>query len=247
MKSIQGVDFRNRSSQAQEVLNRAPGLLERWILVILTCMVILLMAGAWFVRYPEAVRVRGVLLAREPVQQVTAPVAGMLQQWVVPEGGQVQGGDPLVKMGYTAPGRPDSAIILRSGNTGRFHFIRTLKPGQLVDRGALLGEVVPDDNEFYVRLLLHQTDLGKLHVGMDVKIEPDAYSWRDVGYIPGKIAYISNVIGDSGCAAYITLDRGLVTNLQKKLDGKPGMSVQGMVVLRNGRLLERMLPKIFRF
>lgn len=246
MKTILQGDFRNRSSQAQEVISRTPGALERWTFSVLTGIVVLFLLAAWFIKYPDTVKAKGVLLAREGVQQVSALRSGRLLRLPVRSGAVVRPGDTLALMELVVAGEADTAVALRSSSYGQLHLVPALKTGHWLEQGGLLGEVVPIDNEFYVRLAVPQRDLGKLYVGMGVKIELDAFSLRDVGYIPGKINYISNVISDSGCAVFVALDGGLLTNLQKKVEGKPGMALQGMVVLRDGRLLERMLPRRIR-
>jgi len=130
--------------------------------------------------------------------------------------------------------------LLRSPVDGSVFFIIPLQESRFLDKGKLLGYIVPDDNHYFLETVLAQANFGKVDTGLTVQVRFDAYPYQEAGFVQGKVAYISNIASDSGFLATVSLDEGLLTNNHKTLPYKNGLRADVLIITRNMRLLERL-------
>ena len=67
----------------------------------------------------------------------------------------------------------------------------------------------------------------------------DAYPYHELGYVEGRLGYISKVPSDSGFLANIALPKGLVTNCKKTIQYRSGLKCQALIITKDARLLQR--------
>lgn len=79
----------------QEMLGAPPGWALRWGISAVFAAVVLLLAGAWLIRYPDTVTAQVVLATPQPAIRVVAPRGGKLQRLLVREGEVVKPGQML--------------------------------------------------------------------------------------------------------------------------------------------------------
>lgn len=87
--------FNQRSDSAQEIISRRPGFLEKWALLLFLGIVLLLMAGTWFIRYPDIIEARGILTATNGPKEIMAIESGRLIKLFVKNGARVKRGDVI--------------------------------------------------------------------------------------------------------------------------------------------------------
>ncbi len=112
--------FRNRSDAAQEIINLQPGFIEKWALLLFMAILFLLIAGTWFIRYPDIVEARGMLTANNAPKEMIALQSGRLVKLFVKNGDEVKKGDMVAWIESTAnteevlnlSGKLDSSLIL---------------------------------------------------------------------------------------------------------------------------------------
>mgnify|MGYP000199666177 CR=1 FL=1 len=79
----------------QEMLGAPPGWALRWGISAVFAAVVLLLIGAWLIRYPDTVTAEVVLTTPQPVIRIVAPRGGKLQRLLVKDGEMVQPGQTL--------------------------------------------------------------------------------------------------------------------------------------------------------
>lgn len=82
----------------QEMLGAPPGWALRWGISAVFAAVVLLLAGAWLIRYPDTVTAQVVLATPRPAIRIVAPRSGKLQRLLVKDGDMVQSGQTLAVM-----------------------------------------------------------------------------------------------------------------------------------------------------
>lgn len=131
------------------------------------------------------------------------------------------------------------AYVLQSPVEGKVFFVIPLQENQFIREGRLLGYINPDDSKYYMETYLEQRNFGKIDTGLKVLIRFDAYPYQEAGIVEGTLNYVSAVPSDSGFLATIRLNNGLVTDNQKNIPFKSGLTSDVLIVTHDRRLLER--------
>ena len=109
-----------------------------------------------------------------------------------------------------------------------------------------MGYIKPLDSKFYAEIYLPQNNLGKVDTGMQVQLRFEAYPYQEVGFVKGKLNYISTIATDSGFYATVHLSDGLNTNFKKHIQYKNGLRAQAIIITKNMRLLNRMYYSVVK-
>ena len=136
--------------------------------------------------------------------------------------------------------------VLQAHIDGKIIFALPLQPNKFIEQGKLLGYINPPDNRYYMELSLPQNNLGKVDTGMQVQLRFDAYPYQEVGFVKGKLNYMSPIASDSGFLGTVNLQNGLQTNLNKTIQYKNGLQAQALIITKNMRLLERIYYSVVK-
>lgn len=98
----EGKDIELRSEAVQEVVERVPSWIVRWGITVLFSVVLLLVVGSFFFRYPDLVEAEMTLTSRTPVTEVVARTSGKVSSLYVTDGQSVKVGLPLAVVENTA-------------------------------------------------------------------------------------------------------------------------------------------------
>ncbi|HMI02722.1 MAG TPA: HlyD family efflux transporter periplasmic adaptor subunit [Pedobacter sp.] len=129
--------------------------------------------------------------------------------------------------------------VIKAPIEGKISFIVSMQENKHLQSGRILGYVNPVENRFYVETHLSQKNFGKIDTGLSVQLRFDAYPYQELGFIEGKLQYISNVPSDSGFLANIKLNNGLITNNNNRIPYKNGLKANAIIITKNMRLLQR--------
>lgn len=129
---------------------------------------------------------------------------------------------------------------------GQIVFVFPLQQNQYIEQGKLLGYVNPSENKYYAELNLSQKSFGKIDTGMKVQLRFDAYPYQEIGFISGRINYISSIAIDSGFTGTIKLENGLITNQNKTIHFKNGLKGQAIIITKDMNLLERLYYSVVK-
>jgi multidrug efflux pump subunit AcrA (membrane-fusion protein) len=128
--------------------------------------------------------------------------------------------------------------VIRAAIAGKASLNTTIREGQYLRGGALLGYIVPENAQYFAEAILPQNNFGKIDTGLHVQLRFDAYPYEEWGFVDGTISYISNVPTENGFLTTIKLD-GAVTNNKKHLAYKSGLRAQAIIITKDMRLLQR--------
>ena len=160
-KNIEGT-FLQRSDAAQEIISRKPGFFEKWALLVFMGILLLLLAGAWFIRYPDLISASGTLTADNAPKEIVALQSGRLIKLFVNNGQQVHKGDPIAWLESTAnteevirlSAQLDSSLTLladgNSENVSRLFTVRAQQLGELQAQYQVFSSALQQYNDYLV-------------------------------------------------------------------------------------------------
>lgn len=94
--------FHSRSDSAQEIISRRPGFIEKWALIFFLGILLLIVGGTWFIRYPDVIEARGTLTADNTPKEIIAMQRGRLIRLFVKNGEVLKKGDMVGWLESTA-------------------------------------------------------------------------------------------------------------------------------------------------
>jgi len=153
-----------RSEEVQEVMGQIPHWILRWGIMILFIVVLMLVVGSYFFRYPDVILTKMTLTGQSPAAQIVARTSGKMATLYVADGDHVSEGTVL-------------AIIENSASTVDVLFLKGQLSGRLLSPDSILsvrfgelalGEIQPSYASF----------LSSLH---------EYRNYRDLNYYPQKI------------------------------------------------------------
>lgn len=136
--------------------------------------------------------------------------------------------------------------VIRSPVKGKVYFIIPVQENQYIQVNKLIGYINPKESDFYAEANLTQYNFGKIDTGLSVQLRFNAYPYEEVGFVEGKLNYISSVPSDSGFRTTIKLINGLKTNNNNYIPYKNGLKSQAIIITKNMRLLERLYYNIVK-
>ena len=81
--------FHERSNEAQEIISRKAGFVEKWALLLFMCILLLLICGTWFIKYPDIIETGGTLTGDNAPKEIVALQTGRLIELFVQNGEKV--------------------------------------------------------------------------------------------------------------------------------------------------------------
>lgn len=79
-----------RSNDVQEILSRPPRWIVRWGITIILAIVIIIVVGSWFFKYPDIISANIVLTTENPPAPVVAKISGKIQNLLVSDQQEVE-------------------------------------------------------------------------------------------------------------------------------------------------------------
>lgn len=98
----EGKDVELRSEEVQEVMGQIPIWIVQWGITILFIVVLSLLVGSYFFKYPDLITTEMTLTSRNPVVEVVARSSGKISELYVMNGQEVNSGAPLAVIENTA-------------------------------------------------------------------------------------------------------------------------------------------------
>lgn len=145
----------------------------------------------------------------------------------------------------------DSCYV-KANCTGIVNTSVDLVKGNMLEAGIEVLTIVPEgDTEYKAQIYVSNNEIGKIEVGMPVKLNIYAYPNSEYGYLTGTITKVLNDIkvdSQSGDGYYLveaTLDmKGFYEKDGRKVDIKAGMSCEAKVITGEKRIIRYILEKL---
>lgn len=131
--------------------------------------------------------------------------------------------------------------IIKAIVSGKFIYAGFLEEEQQLQPGQTIGFITNQSNQYYVEMLIPQTNFGKVKAGQEVLLKFPSYPSQEFGSVKGKIDYIKIMPSDSGYLAKVLLPKGLTTNYNKNLLFAEGMIAKAEIITEKKRLSERFI------
>jgi HlyD family secretion protein len=84
-----------RSEMAQEIISRNPDFWERWALGLFLGVLLLLVAGTWFIQYPDIIQANAKLIANNAPKEIITRQEGKLIKLFIHNGDSIEQGEPI--------------------------------------------------------------------------------------------------------------------------------------------------------
>ncbi len=123
--------------------------------------------------------------------------------------------------------------------SGKISFAGFLQENQQLKAGQTVCFVNPGNSAYFAETFIPQENFGKVKKGEKVFLKFSSYPSQEFGSVTGKLDFISAIPTDSGYIAKIILPDGLVTNYNKQVQYREGLTANAEIITRNMRLIER--------
>lgn len=123
-------------------------------------------------------------------------------------------------------------------------------PGQVVQQGQLLMEIIPVDSGLAAELYVANKDIAQVKSGLKVRVKLDALPEREYGAVDGVVQSVgASALSDPQAGqtyrVLVALDRQSLMKGEIEYPFKAGMTLGGIIVTRYESLLMIGLKKVF--
>ena len=143
----------------------------------------------------------------------------------------------------------EQRFLFKAATSGKVSFFKFWTDKQDIAIGETILSIVPPSSETYGYVQLPMAKSGKVKVNQVVNIKFNSYPYEEYGIVKGHIVSISTVPQNGIYAVKVSLDNGLMTSHNQKLDFKDLMDGKAEIVTEDLRLLQRLmgqLSKLFK-
>ena len=165
-----------RSEEVQEVMGMIPSWIVRWGITLLFGVIVLLLIGSCFFRYPDVLTTEMTLTSREPVARLVSRTAGKISYLGVKDGENVGEGTLL-------------AVIENPAETGDVLWLEKQLRGE--------NKLTPDTLVNHLLLKGKELALGEIQSAYSALLSAlhDYQNEQELSYYPKKITSIRQQIG----------------------------------------------------
>ncbi|GGD40019.1 hypothetical protein GCM10012288_12600 [Malaciobacter pacificus] len=142
--------------------------------------------------------------------------------------------------------------IIKSPDDGIIKKISVKTKGEAVSPGTIMAQIVPDSKYMLAEIKVDPADIGFLYEGQEVRIKLRPYDFSLYGSVKGEISYISadTLIDEKdpekeNYIVHIKAETKFLNN-NKKLEIKPGMTVDADILIGKKTILSYILKPIVR-
>lgn len=169
----EGKEIELRSEEVQEVMGQIPAWIVRWGITLLFIVVLALLVGSYFFKYPDVITTEMTLTSRHPVAQIVARTSGKISKLYVTDGEKVKTGALL-------------AIVQNPASTEDAYRLKDI----LLEHQAepdRLSELLSGKAEFVLG------EMQSVYVGLLTSLH-ECKNYRELDYYPKKIAAVRDQI-----------------------------------------------------
>lgn len=223
----------NRGDEETDDLIKAP---PNWLIrngmILMALIFLVLIAGAYFIEYPDTVEGKGVIKTSPPPVKIYSPLNGKLYRRVT-DSMEVTQNEIIAIINDTTG--------LVSPIDGFIYFIKDYDKNEIVEKGEALFAVIPKNFNYsiYVKVLPKYTSYVK--VGQKCFIKIEEYPYQTFGLLEGKVAKINNLFSDSSYTVNLSIGKRLITTKMTLIPDKDKYSIDASIVIRNRSLLDRII------
>ena len=129
-------------------------------------------------------------------------------------------------------------LVIKAPHRGFIQDLKVQTVGQVIQPGALLMQIVPDDAPLDAEVRISPKDIGHVRTGQAVNMRVSSYDYTRFGYATGKLERISassvtaedNRDNKTYYRAWVSLDKSYVGAQPGRYPLQPGMSIEAEVI-----------------
>lgn len=141
-----------------------------------------------------------------------------------------------------------SQYLLSASQAGKLTYTALWQEQQAVKAGETVFFVGSQQPDIFGEVGLSQTQIGKVRAGQKVLVRFHSYPFEQFGEVRGIVHSIADIpSADSTYRAIVTLPQGLMTNSNKKIKFRNGLSARADIITQDQRLLERFFYQLVRY
>jgi HlyD family secretion protein len=135
--------------------------------------------------------------------------------------------------------------VLVASENGKVLFVSSLQENEQITAGQGLFYIEPKQTAFYAEMMTGQKGFGKIKTGQKVIIRMFGYPETEFGLVEGIVSYISNIPNNrDSFLVKVDLPKGLVTNYNKPIFFRNGLSASAEVITDNRKLADRFWGRV---
>jgi multidrug resistance efflux pump len=230
-----------RSREIDEIIGKPPHWLIRWGIGIFFFVLTLVLVLSAFVRYPETITTPFKLALTKPAEPLVSQADGKLLKLFVKEGSHVHKNDTLFFEKTNSDYNAVQQYISTAPVEGTVNFISPLQENQTVTKNQLLFYIIPTGTSSQATIYVHETEAAKLKPGQKIILKLTGYPFQEYGSVQAVIDYISDASVDSLYYVKAILPEGLKTNYGKNISYKEGLSGSAEIIIKDQRLIEKLI------
>lgn len=134
-------------------------------------------------------------------------------------------------------------LIISSPHTGIVQGLKVYTKGGVIQPGAEIMSIVPQDDELIVEAKINPQDIDVVHKGLKAKIHLSAYKSRKVPNVDGEVTsvsadrFVDQVTNQPYYLARVQVNPETIKKLANKVDLYPGMAADVLIVTGSKTML----------
>lgn len=135
--------------------------------------------------------------------------------------------------------------IITAPQTGTLFYLLPTDDVGIINQNKVIAYILPDSAQYYALILIQHADYEKISIGLPVQIRINAYPFEQLGYVEGKISYISNLPSDSGLLSIVKMENFFKTHRNTVFVLREDLKAQAIIITKKTRLFQRLYHNLF--
>jgi len=227
------------SEDMHDIITAVPNWIVQWGIMIFFGILLIAVAIAVLVRYPDTIKTGLKVESINKSQSVFTTQAGIISKLLVHGNDEVKKGQPLALINQTADMK--KTLILTAPINGKIAFISILQEGYYLKANQEIFRIAPSVESFFGILQISQNQINKIKNGQKVLVNLANYPVDEFGYINGKISYITDEPTREGTFfVKVSFDK----NLKKTIKLKDWMTGSAEIITEDVSVISRIYASI---
>lgn len=133
-------------------------------------------------------------------------------------------------------------LWVRAPASGLVFNLEVNNPGQVIQPGSVLMQIVPDNVQLQAEVRISPDDIGYVHAGQKVNLKVSSYDFSRFGYATGKLQRVSafSTLDEQSqpyFKGWVVLDKNYLGSDQSRFPLMPGMVVSAEILTGEKTLL----------
>lgn len=139
----------------------------------------------------------------------------------------------------------EEKYLIKSPISGKITLTRFRNENQVIKAGEILATVIPyNPADVVARAIIPASGFGKVEKGQEVNIKLSGFPYMQYGVLKGRISSFSQVPGEEGFIADITLTEGMTSTYSEKIKFIHQMNGTAEIITEESRLIFKLIAPL---